>query len=323
MENNLKNFIVLDKGLHNRCLEYLKLRKVSEKTYKLYTKELSNIFKNKLLTQTLYNSIYSKGNYYKSVLKLIIDTCNYFDIPAYKYKTVKPIPIKRHIPQVWAEKDIIRMIDNVKEYGLLIACAYYVGAGLRFGSAIMLSWNDFMWDEWIEDMTKTGKCLIKYSKGDKEKILRVDPSLMNRLYNIAKNKGKLFQGIPYKNSIEDKHLFVKQRELDELEDRYKKQNFENVLDSNKEQINVKARAVMELIDKKHRQVDYRLKKLSTNFSKKIKFHSIRHSKATNLLRKGFKLLTIKDQLMHTSIATTEIYLNMENADIEKEFDDKL
>ncbi len=214
------------------------------------------------------------------------------------------------------------MIDNVETYGLLIACAYYIGAGLRFSSAIMLSWDNFMWEDWVEDKTKTGKCNI-LAKGGKEKVLRVNPILMNRLYNLAVENKKTFQGIPYRNSAEDKHLFVRQSEIDNIEDKYRKQNFENILDSKKEQINVKERARVDLIKHKHDMVRYRLKKLSVMFNKNIKFHSIRHSMATNLLRKGFKLTTIKDQLMHESIATTEIYLNMENSDIEKEFEDKL
>ena len=123
---------------------------------------------------------------------------------------------------------------------------------------------------------------------------------------------------------ENQYLFIKETELDELETKFKKQNFDNILDSNNEEVNVKERARIEIVRKKHYLVDYRLRKLSKIFnSKRIKFHSIRHSRATNLLKKGVKLITIKDQLMHNSIATTEIYLNLENSDIENEFNDKL
>jgi integrase len=323
MENNQNNPIQLDPSLHNSCLEYIRRRGLSEKTKVLYEKELNNIFKDRELTQTSFNKIYSKGNYYRSILKLILNTCEHFDIPSYKYKVIKQIAKRKHNPQVWSENDIIKIIDSVEDYGLLIACAYYIGAGLRFSSAILLSWNDFIWEDWIQDKLKTGKCKIK-AKGGKEKVLRVNPILMDRLYNLAKEKGKTFQGIPYKNSVEDKHLFIKQSELNDIMDSYKKQNFQKMLDCRGQEVNVKARSEIDLIRKKHYLVDYKLRKLSKLFEgKKIKFHSIRHSSATNLLKKGFKLITIKDQLMHESIATTEIYLNMENSDIEKEFDEKL
>lgn len=323
MENNPQKFVVLTPELHNRCLEYIRRRGLGEKTKLYYTKELDNIFKNPVLTQTIYNRIYARASYYPSILKLITNTCEHFDIPNYKYKIIKPIKKPKKKPQVWHVDDINKMIDNVDEYGLLISCAYYIGAGLRFSSALMLQWDDFIWKDWILDKSKVGKCDI-YAKGEKQDVLFVDPILMNNLYNIARDKGKLFQEIPYKNSSEDLYLFVRRDDIEELEAKYKKQNFENVLDQNNEQINVKARAKVETIRKMHYLVDYRLKKLSRLFNgKKPKFHSIRHSRATNLLKKGVKLITIKDQLMHNSIATTEIYLNLENIDEENEFNEKL
>lgn len=321
--NSTRKFIELSPYLYDCCLEYLRRRKCSEKTKLLYTKELESIFKRQILTQQFYNSIYSKGNYYKSVLKLITKTCEHFDIPSYRYKTIKPITKPRHNPQVWSEENIIRIASNIEDYGLLVECAYYIGAGLRFSSALFLNWDKFMWEDWLLDRTKVGKCDI-FGKGDKDKILLVDPILMNKLYNLAQNRGKLFQGIPYKNSIENKYLFINQSEIDELEEKYRKQNFDNVLDSKKEEINVKGRATLEIIRKHHYLVAYKLKKLSKLFNgQRIKFHSIRHSRATNLLKKGVKLLTIMKQLMHNSIATTQIYLNLEDSDVEKEFNDKL
>ncbi len=318
-----KMFVKLTPHLFDCCLEYIKMRKCSEKTNLLYTSELKNIFKNPILTQTIYNKIYSKGNYYRSVLKLITESCEHFDIKNYKYKIIKQIKKKRKKPQVWPEKDIIKMISNIEEYSLLMECSYYIGAGIRFSSALFLSWDNLLWEDWLEDTNKTGKCDI-HGKGDKDKVLFVDQILMNKLYNIAKNRNKLFKGIPYKNSSEDLYLFIKNTEIEQLEDNYKKQNFDNILDSNKEQINVKDRAKLEMIRKKHYLVDYKLKKLSKLLNvNKIKFQSTRHSRATNLLKKGFKLLTIKEQLMHESITTTEIYLTLENIEVENEFNEKL
>ena len=323
MEINDKKLIELTPELHDYCLDYMRSRKVSEKTTLLYKDELNKIFKHPILTQTLYNKTHSKGNYYRSVLKLIIDTCNYNDIPTYNYKSIKAIKKKQRIPQCWTEEEIIKMINNIEDYSLFVECAYYIGAGLRFSSALMLSWDDFIWSDWVNDKTKTGKCNIR-AKGDKYNILIVDPILMNHLYNIAESKGKMFHGIPYKNSSEDMYLFIKKSSLDSLEELFRKQNFENILDSNKEQVNVKNSARLEIIRKNHYLVDYKLRKLSKFFNgKHIKFHSIRSSRATNLLKKGFKLYTISKQLMHESIATTEIYLSLSNVDIEDEFNEKL
>ena len=97
-----------------------------------------------------------------------------------------------------------------------------------------------------------------------------------------------------------------------------------MLDDSGLKYRIKEKSRNEIIRKKHYIVDYRLRKLAKVMNvKNIKFHSIRHSAATNLLKKGFKLTTIKDQLMHESISTTERYLNLSNMDIEEEFNGKL
>jgi len=317
-----KNFIELTPHLYNCCLEYMSRRKYTGKTGLLYTSVLDKVFKHRLLTQTLYNEVYASGNYSKSVLRLISKVCEHFDIPGHKYKVIKPISRERGKPQVWTDEDIKKMIDNVEEYGLLISCAYNIGAGLRFSSALMLAWDDFHWEHWLQDKTKTGKCDIT-AKGNKTATLYVNSILMNKLYDIAVQSGKTFQGIPYKNSSDNNYLFIKKIDMEALESVFRKQNFENILDSNNKRINVKEMARIEMIRKKHYLVDYRLRKISKMFNvKHIKFHSIRHSAATNMLKKGYRLLTIKEQLMHKSISTTEIYLSLGDKDIEDEFNEK-
>lgn len=324
MVNRNKNFIQLTPELHTHCIEYLNKPNISEKTKVLYKTEIDKLFKQQTLTQQWYNKIHSKGNYYRAILTLVCNVAEFYDLGDYKYKIMKVRErIKIPKPQVWHENDIFDMISKIEEYGLLIECAYHIGAGLRFSSAIMLSWDDFQWQDWLEDTGKWGKCDI-HAKGDKDKRLMVNPSLMNKLHNIAKNKGKLFQNVPYKNSTEDLYLFVKARDMEELQDKYRDDNRNSNIDKDKNYINVVERSKNEVIRKKHYLVDYKLRKLARKMNKKsIKFHSIRHSSATNLLKRGFKLKTIQDQLMHNSIATTERYLNLENIDIENEFNDKL
>jgi len=324
MANLNKNFIQLTPELHNHCIEYLNGPNISEKTKVLYKTEIDKLFKQQTLTQQWYNKIYSKGNYYRAILTLVCNVAEFYDIGDYKYKVMK---VRERIripkPQVWKEGDILDMVSKIEDYGLLIECAYYIGAGLRFSSAIMIKWDDFLWEDWLRDTSKMGKCDV-HAKGDKDKHLMVNPVLMNKLYNMARDRGKLFQNTPYKNSCEDLFLFVDRESIEKLQEKYKKDNFDNMLNNEKYKINIMERARNETIRKKHYLVDYRLRKLATAMNKKsIKFHSIRHSAATNLLKRGFKLKTIQDQLMHNSIATTERYLNLENIDIENEFNDKL
>jgi len=319
-------FIELTPELLSKCKEYLSRRGLSEKTNQLYLTVLEDIFKKDRLTQTLYNDMFYKGSRYKAVLNLIKNTCYHFDIPIFNYKAIVKKQIKRRSPQIWSENDILRMADTVEEYGLLIESAYYIGAGLRFSSAIFLKWEHFRWDEWIMDKDKGGKCLV-YGKGRKEKFLDVHPILMNKLYALANRRGKVFLGIPYRNSSEDTHIFIDNQELLQIQDKLKKDEFNEMLDISDNYLMKRDPQELSkniLIAKMHDRVAYKLKKLKTSFNdRNIKFHSIRSSRATNLLKNGFSLLEISKMLMHEDIKTTQIYLSIEDSEITKKFNEKL
>lgn len=329
MENDGKNqskFTPLTPQLFEKCKEYLGRRGLSEKSNQLYLAVLEDIFKKERLTQNLYNDVYSKGSRYKAVLNLIKKTCYHFDIPTYNYKTIEKKPSRRKPPQVWSEKEILNIASEIEDYGLLIESAYYIGAGIRFSSAIFLKWEHFRWDDWNADKTMAGKCLI-FGKGGKEKYLDVHPILMNKLYSIAENKGKIFLGIPYRNSSENTFIFISSTELEEIEDRIKKQQFNDMLEVDSGYLmkrDAQELSKNELIAKMHDRVAYKLKKLKHLFNNRnIKFHSIRSSRATNLLKKGFSLLEISKMLMHEDIKTTQIYLDIEDSEITKKFNEKL
>ncbi len=329
MENEAQTpskFLTLTPDLLGKCKEYLGRRSLSEKSNQLYLKVLEDLFKKDRLTQNLYNDIYSKGSRYKAVLNLIKKTCYHFDLPTYNYKIIEKKPRPRKSPQVWSEEEILMIADKIDKYGLLVEAAYYIGAGIRFSSAIFLKWEHFKWVDWIADRSKGGKCLI-FGKGGKQKYLDVHPILMNKLYNKAMNKGKLFREIPYFNSAESTFIFISALELEEIEDRVKKKQFNDMLGVSGDYLvkrDVRELSKNELIEKMHDRVAYRLRKLKPLFNdRNIKFHSIRSSRATNLLKKGFSLLEISKMLMHTDIKTTQIYLDIEDSEITKKFNEKL
>jgi integrase len=325
-QEKYQQYIELSPGLLSKCKEYLYRRGLSEKTNQLYLLVLEDIFKKDRLTQTLYNDMFYKGSRYKAVLNIIKKTCYHFDIPIFNYKAIVKKQIKRKAPQIWSENDILRMANTIEDYGLLIESAYYIGAGLRFSSAIFLKWEHFMWDEWIIDKDKAGKCLV-FGKGRKEKYLDVHPILMNRLHSIAQNKGKVFLGIPYKNSSEDTHIFIDNQELLDIKDKLKKDEFNEMLDISDNYLMKRDPQELSkniLIAKMHDRVAYKLRKIKQSFNdRNIKFHSIRSSRATNLLKNGFSLLEISKMLMHEDIKTTQIYLSIEDSEITKKFNERL
>jgi len=319
-------FIKLTPELYEKCKEYLSRRGLSEKSNQLYLFVLDGLFKKDVLTQTVYNNIYSKGSRYKAVLNLIKKTCYHFDIPSFNYKAIEKKQKPRKSPQIWSEKEILKIAAEIEDYGLLVECAYYIGAGIRFSSAVFIKWEHFRWDDWNEDRSKSGKCLI-FGKGSKEKYLDVHPILMNRLYSFADNKGKVFLGVPYKNSSESTYLFINQTELNEITERWKKEHFNDMMDIGDGYLmkrDAQELSKNEIIAKMHDRVAYKLRKLKPSFNdRNIKFHSIRSSRATNLLQKGFSLLEISKMLMHEDIKTTQIYLSIEDSEITKKFNERL
>ncbi len=319
-------FTPLTPQLLEKCKMYLELKGLSEKSNQLYLSVLEDIFKREILTQTLHNEVFKKGSRYKAVLNLIKNTCYHYDIPFYNYKDVEKKQHKRKPPQVWSEEKILKLANYIEDYGLLVESAYYIGAGIRFSSAIFLKWEHFGWEEWNKDRNKAGKCLI-FGKGDKQKYLDVHPILMNKLYRVAEDKGKVFLDVPYQNSSESTFIFISFTELEEMEKRIKDKYFNDNIDINGGYLmkrNAQELSKNELIAKMHDRVAYKLRKIK-HLSNGIimKFHSIRSSRATNLLKKGFSLLEISKMLMHEDIKTTQIYLDIEDSEITKKFNEKL
>jgi integrase len=309
--------MALDEQLYHKTINYLNKRKLSEKTRELYGDVLAKLFQKEYLTQTLYNEYYYRGQRYRAVLKLVIAAAEHYDIPIYKYKEIPFVPDKPKKHQVFSEKQIQRMVREIEDYGLLIECAYHIGGGLRFSTAIMLKWTSFNWEEWLENRSLAGKCDV-FAKGNNDDSLDVDPYLMNKLYSIAKRNNKLFQGIPYRNFRGEHYMFFEEQDLNKLIKHYQDIAFNNNLDQKEDIIKVETtiRARNDLIAKLHKRVDYRLRKLKDSFDgKKIRFHSIRHSRATHLLRKGFDITEIQEMLMHKNILTTQIYVEADREQI--------
>ncbi|MBQ7985565.1 MAG: tyrosine-type recombinase/integrase [Bacteroidales bacterium] len=55
--------------------------------------------------------------------------------------------------------------------------------------------------------------------------------------------------------------------------------------------------------------------LKAGISKKIHPHILRHSFATELIRSGANLIAVKEMLGHSSVRTTEVYINLKTSDL--------
>jgi site-specific recombinase XerD len=57
---------------------------------------------------------------------------------------------------------------------------------------------------------------------------------------------------------------------------------------------------------------YKKAVLKANLNKKLKFHSLRHSFASNLVQKGASIYILKELLGHSDISVTQIYSHLQN-----------
>jgi len=325
--NNPKEFIKLTPKLFKHCILYMNLRKYTEKTKQQYLRELKSLFKNKELTQYLYVKYWGKGHAYRAILNIILKTCWFYDFPYYHYKAVNETKSNREkilnpdSERIYSEEEIISLSRKVPN-GLMIECAYFIGAGLRFSSVVRIKWGDFDWENW-QDKTKPGRVIIK-AKGRKTAKLPVHPYLMNKLFNLALENKKIFANIPYKNFAGENYLFLDEKSIEKNIKKLKDREFNLMLDESDEanlKVDYLERAILDDANKIYDSMKYELNKYSSDFKvKRIRFHSFRKSSATNLLRKGWPLTKIKVLLMHENISTTEIYTKVNESEIGNEYD---
>ena len=146
----------------------------------------------------------------------------------------------------------------------------YQGA-LRRAEISTIKINSFEWVEWIKNMAKPCK-LIVIGKGDKERVVLINPETAEKLLNryIAKH---------HLDTIEKVKDFVKHESF----------IFKGISE----------RFIYEIIHAGS------LKCLSRD----IRPHELRHARATELEKMGVPIRDIKVYLGHTNLTTTEIYLH--------------
>jgi integrase len=164
-----------------------------------------------------------------------------------------------------------------------------MGAGLRISEIIKLSWTDIRWIDWMPDKENYGIATIKSSKGSKDRVVNIPSNLMKDLYNYAKECNVLNEfNIPSKGVI---FLFGDidyKKELRSVNfDRWKNEYLTYAYDWFRYHV---------------------LTKCSKAIGKKIKVHSLRHSRATYLYEiEKVPIERIQVLLGHSNLATTMIY----------------
>jgi site-specific recombinase XerD len=146
---------------------------------------------------------------------------------------------------------------------------------LRRIEATSIKLNSFKWIEWMDDITKFCQ-LIVIGKGNKERVVLINPETAEKIFNHYLAKYKF-------ENIEQIRTFANSPSL----------LFTN--DGNK----ISTWFVWNVIHSGSKQI----------LGRDIRPHELRHARATELEKMGVPIRDIKNYLGHSSLATTEIYLH--------------
>lgn len=262
--NEFKEFLKNTKGLSNKTIA----------DYSYWIRDLDPA----LLTQEYINAFVQKrGNNsgIRGAMERFLEMTGLsktFDMPPKKTGTTK----KRLIRDISADEIRIlseHLYSKSFKKGLIFDLVYQ--GALRRDEVTSMKLSSFKWIEWLEDITQFCKVSV-IGKGDKERIVLVNPKTAEKIFN---------------------HYLAK----------YK---FENI-----EQIRSFANSPSLLFTNEGRKISkWFVWKIINQGSKEalgrnIRPHECRHARATELERMGVPIRDIKNYLGHSSLATTEVYLH--------------
>ncbi len=202
---------------------------------------------------------------------------------------IKKQPVK--FPELLSQSEIKLMImASPKPYDLCIRCIFNMGAGLRISEIIKFSWNHIRWVDWLSNKNNYGVAVIKSGKGSKDRVVNIPKKLMEDLYMYAKESGVLNEfriptgGMIFNFGITNINKKLMIYDIEEWKYNYVSSRYNwfryNIL---------------------HKYCEKAL-------NKRIKIHSLRHSKATYLYEvEKVPIEKIQILLGHSSINTTMLY----------------
>lgn len=293
--------LALTPELYNNLIDWM-TPKYSTSTVRQRKILLLSLFKKyKVLNRDTLKQMMKKfkHQYQKACLVMINNYCydNNIDFNLTIPK-IKRAPSK--IPEILSEEEIKLMINSAPyPYDLVIRCIFNMGAGLRISEIIKLSWRDIRWVDWLHDKNNYGVAVLKMAKGDKERVVNIPPNLMKDLYNYAKEKEVLNEfGIPTGGKI---FYFSSQNNFKKRKRRLKIPVINNEWK-------------LDYVNCAYDWFRYNIiqKYCEKALNKRIKVHSLRHSRATYLYTyEGVPIEKLQILLGHSSINTTMIYVKVD------------
>ncbi len=292
----------LNEDFFYKMVDYMQAKGYSTNTVKAYSLYLRKISKRyKVLDEDSLRKILKriKHQNQRAVLVLINDYC-YFNRIDFRVIIPKMKAKPRKMPETLSIEEIKLMIESApKPYDLMIRCIFNLGGGLRIAEGIKLCWNDIAWADWLKT-GGYGVAIIKKSKGGKSRRNNIPKNLMHDLYDYAKEQGVLNEfGIPTGNMI-----------FKCWTDDFKPELMENDMEAWKDKY----------LESAYNWFRYNIlqKHCEKALNKKLRIHTLRHSRATYLLEvEKVPIERIQQLLGHADISTTMIYAH---ADLKTTFE---
>lgn len=238
-----------------------------------------------------------KHQHQRACLVMINDYCDENNIPFnIKIPSIKKQDAK--LPTILSSSEIDLLIRSTpKPYDLALRCIFNFGAGLRISEIIKMKWDDIRWIDWLRNQESYGVVLIKSGKGSKDRVVNIPKNLMKDLYDYAKQQDVLNEfRIPAGSFLFTFGSFTEKKTA----------SLQGLTPKDE-------RLQLEYIQTKYNWFRYNIlqKHCEKAINKKIKIHSLRHSRATYLHE--YEKVPIEDLqvlLGHKSLNTTMIYVKV-------------
>lgn len=325
--------IYLTEFLKKKMQEYLELRPYAYKTKKVYLNNIDLLFKkyskhgNNFLDKDRALKIINEKNPNKKVmLGLINEVSEHYELalPQFtfsKFKGTKKTEAEFQTYSIEEVKNIISVLPT-KEAKLFFSLVYNIGAGLRVSEVINLTWNNFEWNKWDLDKNKPGEMVIGISKRSGISSYFVPPYLMNLLWKRSKKLGVYSEESKnpgfYSAFYPKSNSFIFPFKTVNMEGLYDLDKIKDPINRNK-RIQIAYNQIRDKWIKNYvnEYLGFNKKLSKEEKGQSFKIHSLRHSRANQLLDEGVPIPIISQLLKHKRLETTMIYLKRRPSELEQ------
>ena len=306
------------KWLTSKYSLWLVRQKYSINTRKTYSKAVKQLLKitstknPKLSSRDIEDFLSNKGTVHYSAIRSFLKYIYYEFRKKYIHieypRTNKP---NKKILKTLSNEDIEKIISDLPIKYRLSATFIYNGA-LRISEIFRLQSKSINWETWFKDKTRYGLCTIRKTKSNRDRQVPIPPQLMQEVFNSIKNRNN--EDMEGQNKIKkDIYMFdygIEKYMVKGLKKAKKKKQSSFLKYDEKKLLRFREDMIWNKFIANHsRYFELAFRESSIKIlGEKAHPHLLRASRATLLLKEGVSLLKIRDLLGHTSVKTTENYL---------------